>query len=85
MGDISEQKLATTDSFHVFGGSFPARPLPEILIQHNIKETASKGNIWGPFYIPKDEGSDGGSRIRKYYIMNIFYRKPNPNNLFRIL
>ena len=26
----------------------------------HIKETVSKGNIWGPFYIPKCEGSGGG-------------------------
>ena len=34
--------------------------LPDILTKHNIKETASKGNIWGPFYIPKGEILDGG-------------------------
>ena len=56
MGDISEQKLATTDSFQIFGGIFFAHPFPEILTKHNIKETTSKGNIWGPFYIPNVEG-----------------------------
>ena len=59
MGSIYEQKLATTESFLVFGGSFFANPLSEILTKHNIKETASKGNIWGLFYTPEGEGSDG--------------------------
>ena len=60
MGKIDEQKLATTESFRFFGGSFFAHPSSEILTKHNIKETASKGKIWGPFYIPKGEGSGGG-------------------------
>ena len=60
MGDISEQKLAATDSFRIFGGSFFAHSSPGILTKNNIKETSSKGNIWGPFYILKGEGSDGG-------------------------
>ena len=60
MGDISERKLAMIDSFRVFGGNLFAHPSPELLTKHNIKETASKDNIWGPFYIPKGEGSDGG-------------------------
>ena len=34
--------------------------LPEILTKHNIKETSSKGNIWGPFHLPKGEGPGGG-------------------------
>ena len=59
MGKIDEQKLVTADSFRVFGGIFYAHPSPNILNKHNIKETASKGNIWGPFYIPKGEGSGG--------------------------
>ena len=59
MGNISEQKLATTDSFCIFGGSLFAHHSPEIMTKHNIKETASKANIWGPFYITKGEGSDG--------------------------
>ena len=60
MGDISEQKLSTTDSLHVFGGSYFPRLSPEILTKRNIREIASKSNIWGPFYIPKGEGLDGG-------------------------
>ena len=60
MGDISKQKLAATDSFHIFGGSVFAHSLPKILTKHNIKETSSKGNIWGPFNIPKGESLDGG-------------------------
>ena len=53
MGNISEKKLATTDSFRVFGGSFFAHPSPEILTKRTIKETESKGNIWGPIIYPK--------------------------------
>ena len=60
MGEIAEQKLTTTNSFHVFGGSFSAHPSPDILTKLNIKETESKGKIWGPFYIPKGDGSGGG-------------------------
>ena len=59
MGEIHYQKMATAESFCVFGGIF-AHPLPEILTKQNIKEIASKGNIWGTFYITKCEGSDGG-------------------------
>ena len=60
MGKISKQKLAMTDSFRIYGGSFFAYLLSEMIIKHNIKETASKGNIWGPYYITKSEGSGGG-------------------------
>ena len=59
MGDVSEQKLATIDSFRVFGGSFFAHPSLEIPTNHNIKENSSKGKIWGPFCIHKGEGSNG--------------------------
>ena len=45
MGDIAKRKLVITDSLHIFGSSFFAHPLPEILTKHNIKETVSKGNI----------------------------------------
>ena len=60
MGEIAERKLATTESFQISGGSLFAHPLPEITTKHNIKEITSKGNIWGPFYTPKVEGSGGG-------------------------
>ena len=60
MVDIAERKLATTNSFRVFGGSFFAHPSPDIPTKHNIKETASKGNIWGPFFIPKGGRLGGG-------------------------
>ena len=53
MGDIAKKKLMTMNSFCVFGGSLFAHPLQDILTKHNIKENASKGNIWGLFYIPK--------------------------------
>ena len=60
MGNISEKKLAIMDSLLIFGGSFFAHPSPEIMTKYNIKETSSKGNIWGPFYIPRGEGLGGG-------------------------
>ena len=60
MGVIVEKKLAMMESFRIFGGVFFAHPLPELPTKHNIKETASKGNIWGPFYTPKGEVSGGG-------------------------
>ena len=83
MGDIAKQKLATAEWFCIFGGSFFAHPLPEIPTKHNIKETASMGNIWGPFYMYKGDGSGGGLRIIKYYVMKNIYINPNLNNLFR--
>ena len=52
--------MAMTEPFHIFGGSVFSHPLPEILTKHNIKETASNGSIWGPFYISKGEGQGGG-------------------------
>ena len=60
MGDIAKHKLEMAESFRIFGGSVFAHFSPEILTKHNIKETASKGNIWGPFYVPKGECSGGG-------------------------
>ena len=60
MGDISEQKLVTTNSFGIFGGSFYIHPLPDILTKHIIKETSGKGNIWGALYIPKGRVLGGG-------------------------
>ena len=55
MVKISEQKMAMTNSFLMFGGIF-AHFLLDILTKHNIKETASKGIIGGPWYIPNGEG-----------------------------
>ena len=60
MGDILDQKLATSDSLRVFGSSFSAPPSPEILTNHNFKGTSGISNIWGPFYIPKCESLGGG-------------------------
>ena len=54
MGEISARILAMTESFYIFGGMF-AHFSPEIMNKHNIKETGSRGNIWGPFYTPKGE------------------------------
>ena len=47
----------TTDSFRIFCGSLFAITLPEIYTKNNTKETDSKGNKWGPFYIPIGESS----------------------------
>ena len=52
MGDIYKQNLQLHNHF-AFMVAFFARFLSEILTKHNNKETASEGNIWGPFYIPK--------------------------------
>ena len=51
--------------FRIFGGSLFANPSLYILSKHNIKETSSKFNIWGIFYIPKVEGSGGDKRRLK--------------------
>ena len=59
MDKISEHNLMTKDSFCIFGGTFFAPFLTEILTNHNIKETASKVNIWVPFNTPKGDGSVG--------------------------
>ena len=37
MNNTVEQKLATTKSIRIFGGSFFAHPLPNILTKPNIK------------------------------------------------
>ena len=39
-----------------FWWQFFDHPSLDILIKHNIKETASKGKMLGPFYIPKGKG-----------------------------
>ena len=49
-----------TKLFSVFGVRLFSHHLPEIVIKDNIKETVSKHNIWGPFYILKGKGSGGG-------------------------
>ena len=60
MGNITKKNLAMTNSFRFFGGSFFRHPSPDIQTKHNITETASKGNIWSPSYIPQGEDSGGG-------------------------
>ena len=75
-------KLATTDSLRISGGRFSTHLLPETLTKTNIKETDIKVTIWGTFDISKGEGSGGGYRIRKYYVMKNIYLNPNLNNLF---
>ena len=60
MGKISKKKILMTDSFRIFGVICFPHPLPEKPTKQNIKETYSRGNIWGPFYTPKGEGLDGG-------------------------
>ena len=59
MGETSEQENAMIDSFIIFM-AFLAHFLPEIPTKHNIKETASKSNNWGPFYISNGEVPGGG-------------------------
>ena len=58
-----------------------AHLLSEVLTKHIIKETSSKGNIRGPFYIPEGEVPGGGERIRKYYVMKNIYINPNPKKI----
>ena len=59
MGNIADWKMATTNLFRIFGGSFFAHTSPDILTKHNNKDTSSKVNILVPFYIPKGEGLGG--------------------------
>ena len=59
MDYIAQWTIETTNLLRIFDGSFFAHPLPDILIKHNIKETASKGNIYGPFYTPKGKSLCG--------------------------
>ena len=54
------RRLATTNLFRVFGDIFFAHPSPDILTKHNIRETDTERNIWGPFYISYGEGEGGG-------------------------
>ena len=58
-GEISDQKLATTNSFRILVEFF-CPPLAWHTDQTQYQGTASKGNIWGPFYIPKGEDLGGG-------------------------
>ena len=60
MGNIDKKQMAKVKSFHICGCSFFVHPSPEIMTKHNTKETDSKGNIWGPFYMSKDEVWGGG-------------------------
>ena len=68
--------MVTTKLFRIFGDSIFAHPSPDILTKHNRKETASKRNIWGPFYITKRECSDGDQIRRKYSTMKTRLPKP---------
>ena len=79
MGEIANKKMTMKNGFRIFGGSF-FHPLPEIRTKHNIKETASKDNIWGPFYILKGEVLGGSKIIRKYYVTKNIYLDHNLNN-----
>ena len=60
MGEISKQELATTDSFLIFGDIVLPIPCLKYWPIHNIKETASMGNICDPFYKYKGDGLGGG-------------------------
>ena len=55
----SKKKLATTNSLYVFGGFF-CPPLARHTNQTQYQENAGKINIWGPYFIPKSKGLDGG-------------------------
>ena len=57
-----QAKIGDNEPILIFGGSLFVHPPHDILIKHNIKETANKGNIWGSFYIPTVKGSGGGLR-----------------------
>ena len=70
--------------------------LSEILTKHNFNKTASKGNIWGPFYITKGNDSGDDLKITNYYAkisiytlnQNIYskiYNNGNANSLQYIL
>ena len=51
----SAWKLFTTNTLHVFTGSFLTNSSPNILDEQNIKETTNKFNICYPFFIYQDE------------------------------
>ena len=59
MGDIVEKKWRRRTYSNFLWHLLP-NPLLEILTKHNIKESASKDNIWGTFYILKGEGLGSG-------------------------
>ena len=60
IGDIAKKNIMTAGSLRIFGCSFSAHPLFDILTKYDIKKTDSKGNIWDSYYIPKDEGLGKG-------------------------
>ena len=80
MGNISEQNWRQLIHYEFLLSVF-THPLPEILTKYNIKETASKGNFWGPFYKSKGEIFGGSQIIIKSLHENHIY-DPNLNNLF---
>ena len=59
MGDITKKNFIW-QTYYTFMVELPPHLLSEIPTKHNIKENASKGNICGPFYITKVEGSGDG-------------------------
>ena len=60
MVDIAEKNWRQGKNSAFLVAGYFSYPLPEIPTSHNIKETASKGNIWGPFYTSKGEVSGDG-------------------------
>ena len=58
MGEIAEWKMVTTTLLRILVAFF-AHPSPDTGIKHNIKETSSRGNILGPFNIPKGKSLGG--------------------------
>ena len=55
MGNILERN-SQRQTHSAFWWHFFDQPSPEIPAKQNMKETASKGKIWGPLYILKGEG-----------------------------
>ena len=56
MGNISEQNIGDDELIPRFWWKLFFHPSPDILAKQNTKETASMGNIWGPFNKHKGEG-----------------------------
>ena len=60
MVKITKRKKWRRCNHSTSDGNYFALTLPGIMTKYNIKETASKGNIWFPFYMSKGEDLDGG-------------------------
>ena len=81
-----QTKLATMNWCQVFGGSFVSHTSPDIFFKHNIKKTASKRNIWGPFYILPRISVRVAVKEEEIYVFmreKTVYLNPNPNTFYR--